>query len=289
MLLRILGIDGQLKALQYYLNELHTPGELKETRDEDLRILQKCDSVLLQIFHIFCEKHNLQYWLDYGTLLGAVRHGGFIPWDDDMDVGMPRKDYENFYIYANDELVPLGFKVKEFGIGRCIGFAYRDTETGIWLDIFPVDSFSTSLTFEEFQPVFNNCVNKYRKQYRGTETVEELSAKRENFINSNIPKGRNKIVCHGPEFRYCHNVLHTDLDIYPLAKLSFEGNEFFVPSNVDSYLRKIYGNNYNLFPKDGILHHGDPFTGISQSEIAKIRGINMEMVLSELQSKIVKL
>ena len=51
------------------------------------------------------EKYDLKYWLDYGTLLGAVRHGGYIPWDDDIDLGMMRKDYNRFIEVIKDELI----------------------------------------------------------------------------------------------------------------------------------------------------------------------------------------
>lgn len=58
---------------------------------------------LLQSFDTVCKKHDIDYWLDYGTLLGAIRHQGFIPWDTDTDVGMLRSDYALFWrrVYRN--------------------------------------------------------------------------------------------------------------------------------------------------------------------------------------------
>ena len=67
----------------------------------------------VEIFDRICEKHSLRYWADCGTLLGAYRHRGFIPWDDDLDLGMPRKDYNRFLEIAGDEL-PDGYYVSTF-------------------------------------------------------------------------------------------------------------------------------------------------------------------------------
>ena len=60
----------------------------------DIRTLQLRLLSILKAFDIMCRNHGLRYYLEYGTLLGAVRHGGFIPWDDDLDIMMPRPDYE---------------------------------------------------------------------------------------------------------------------------------------------------------------------------------------------------
>ena len=64
--------------------------------DTPLRQAQLVMLRMLKIFDAICIKHGLTYWLDGGTLLGAVRHGGFIPWDDDLDVCMPLDDFEKY-------------------------------------------------------------------------------------------------------------------------------------------------------------------------------------------------
>lgn len=72
--------------------------------DKTIAAAQKVMLEILQEIHKICVENNLTYWLEAGTLLGAVRHKGFIPWDDDSDVSMPRADYEKFLKIAQEKL-----------------------------------------------------------------------------------------------------------------------------------------------------------------------------------------
>lgn len=126
--------------------------------DSDLRNAQQVMLRILKIVDDICKRHHLDYWIDGGTLLGAVRHGGFIPWDDDLDIAMPRRDYERFVATAQGELPPdLFIQTAEtdpaysgFGKPPCkIRDEYSLIEEphqkdpgnhpGLFVDIFPVD------------------------------------------------------------------------------------------------------------------------------------------------------
>ena len=89
----ILKREKEIETLYYIINHCIDITKVPPAKGE-LRKFQLCLLSVLKSFDAICKKQGWTYWLDYGTLLGAIRHGGFIPWDDDIDVSMPRKDYD---------------------------------------------------------------------------------------------------------------------------------------------------------------------------------------------------
>ena len=124
-----------------------TEEELRGVREQELAVLREVDRL--------CAAHGLRYCLGYGTLLGAIRHKGFIPWDDDVDIAMPREDFDRLREICATELDGRFFyqshytdknyyypydKIRVNGtVFREIFFADRDMHQGVFIDVFPVD------------------------------------------------------------------------------------------------------------------------------------------------------
>lgn len=120
-----------------------------------LKKLQTAELEILQVVQDFCDKNGIRFFIDGGTLLGAVRHGGFIPWDDDIDIGMLREDYDKFCKLAEDGL-PKGYSLhtsrNSKGYAALFAKVYKDgtvfenqegrdagSSMGIFVDVFPYD------------------------------------------------------------------------------------------------------------------------------------------------------
>ena len=170
-------------------------------REMTTKEVQRMSLDILQDFHNFCVKNGLHYSLSGGTLLGAIRHNGFIPWDDDIDVQMPRPDYDKFiHTYQSDkgyavycrELPGFDKKKMTYAYARVVDVqsTYVDTgivpwiatKIGVWIDVLPCDGISSDYNEAE------RHLNKVRKLVRN---AYWLGAK--NSPWTNILKGKNLI------------------------------------------------------------------------------------------------
>ena len=116
-----------------------------------LKDIQNVSLEILKDVHEFCVKNSIRYSLAYGTLIGAVRHNGFIPWDDDIDIFMPRPDYQRFCeIYSSKqyELISSYNRNSYLAYSRVCDMKitlvkeyvpWCNMDTGVWIDIFPLD------------------------------------------------------------------------------------------------------------------------------------------------------
>lgn len=255
--------------------------------------LQKCQlEMLIKTVNVLDEL-GLKYCLIGGTLLGAVRHQGFIPWDDDIDIGMPRADFDRFAKIANEHL-PEGLFYQDKMSDVNYPYSYAkirkdntlfierplkdiDMHHGVYIDIFPLDYSSEDLRKQ----------SKHIKKviYLNYISISPTLAKSEN--NKSITKKIQVLILRTLKFmggksiermldknlrKYFNTAFIGNLlgikrtkELMPLniftdeygnfGKIAFEGVEFTCPIKVDEYLTQIYGDYMQLPPEDKRTSH----------------------------------
>lgn len=254
--------------------------------DLNLRDAQLLMVDILKEVHKICERHGLKYFLDGGTLIGAVRHKGFIPWDDDVDIGMPRKDYEKFIDIAKKELPDYLFlqtfetdeyydiyqvpcKVRYNGtllIEKNIAENSK-MHNGLFIDVFPYDSLPKKRWVYKLQRTLS--YNVLKSFIRIREKPEKLSVKNRitftfyRIVRAIFPYKRRKKFfdflvswndVNSPYMGYGLDTVWSEYiykkeDYFELQKLEFEGNYFYAPKNYDAILTQLYGD-YMTLPKE---------------------------------------
>ena len=218
---------------------------------------------LLIEFDRICLKYNLVYWLDFGTLLGAVRHNKFIPWDDDLDIAMPRDDYNKFQSIAKKELKSSCFlQTKETDKDFFLHFTkIRDKKStytekhevgksiayhqGIYIDIFPVNYIKETKISKYSYIFFKNIIKSVSNRYIAIDFIARPLIE---FMNSFHHKD-NTFAVHGPEMM-TNKLQVNKKEIFPLIKIEFEGRKFDIPKNFDLYLKLFYGKDYMSLPPE---------------------------------------
>lgn len=255
-----------------------------DNREEGETPLRQCQLVMLRMLKIFdylCARYDIKYFLTGGSLIGAIRHQGFIPWDDDLDVGMARTDYEKFIRHAVPELphdiffqnpqtdihYPPNSNVEarlrdKYSCYTHVGDKKNKWHEGFQLDIFVYDrSYLPHNFFVVTQNKLLNLLHDNRKRA----TVLKLISK---YVPLPMVYCSNFMQHYG---KMREGTYIAQSEYKTLIRTKFEDADVYVPQGYDSYLRRQYGDYMQLPPVEKrISNHNvivDAFTPCNHSEI----------------------
>ena len=258
---------------------------LKDIQQEGLRILKHV--------HTFCVENNIKYSLAYGTLIGAVRHKGFIPWDDDIDIVMPRPEFEKFCesFKSNDDFMLVSPNMGYLKFARVCDMSRTVTKTtlpwspyttGIWIDVFPLDGVAESKEdfLKDIEPLHR--IYKIKKRIRrgrfqkihwslGIKEIFNILSKRFNYrkydyedVNAQHEAIMKKYPYDGSKYIGQLSCLdapqtehHIASDFKEFTSLKFEDSDFMAIAGYDNFLRNCYGDYMQLPPVEQRIPNGE--------------------------------
>lgn len=250
-----------------------------------LRQAQICMLNIMVEVDKICRKNNIPYWLDSGTLIGAVRHGGFIPWDDDIDICILEKDYKRLrealikelpsrYIFCDSKTDAYFFetcycRVKDTYTSCDYPLFYKQKSQGLWIDIIPL----IPATPKWYKSGVEYIYGRVSREIHNFSTSKGLP-KWQCLLNKTIAYLLYPIAyilriigniwakcCNNQELMFnwgsCFNSRRYLNEVFPLSKIEFENHKFYAPCNTHAYLQRIYGDYMKLPEKSKRQIHMD--------------------------------
>ena len=275
-------LESKAKQLEY-LKEHSDITKLKpatgELRKQQLDLVDFANEFLKSV-----EKLNIKPFLVAGNLIGALRHKGFIPWDDDLDFGLMRGDFNKLKNHFKENNLPIlnlkadirkySYKVEVEAIQEylklypnqyilmplpwlCKVVKGTNLDDVIFLDFFPFDYYDESYTFEEFREEHKKNSKEFKKIKAVNKVVEFLENKVSN--HKNIVKESNTIFygfdCSMARFDYQKKLMSKEI-IFPLQKIAYENCEFYIPNKAQEYLKFEFSGYWMDYPDDlGVSKH----------------------------------
>lgn len=256
--------------------------------------IHQCILNILVVVDKVCREHGIRYWLSDGTMLGAVRHGGFIPWDDDADIAMPRPDYERFIKHA-DEWLPKPYEIQAWekdekctsaflkvvdGSTTLIERMALNQVGGVYIDVCPIDGIPAQRWRRRLRIglmhmvknwVYLRSRDPYKRGHGYTSWLPRLLQATVKNITLQRLKKRVQSV-----YDYETSPLIADYDSGERSVMKrevmglptpimFEGHELLGVEHPDTYLKCLFGDYMKLPPEDKRRIHGFDFVDFNMS------------------------
>ncbi len=250
--------------------------EYIKLNDDYLRKLQLEMLTLLIEVDRLCREHNIQYFLSYGTLIGAVRHKGFIPWDDDIDIEMCREDYEKFCSICENELDTSKFFLQNQQTDKNYNWVYGKLKLqntsfirsgqehlkqkdGIFIDIFPLDNISSNRFRQKVSLKACKICRRLLWASVGRKMVRNKFSRAAYTALSCIPKKvvtsifdvfakSDKKTPYLAAHNYFSGYIFKREWFSEAVTVEFEGHRFYAPIGYHEILSSIYGDYMQLPP-----------------------------------------